>query len=338
MLDAVAQRASNAPPFFIVGVQRSGTTLLRLLLNAHSEVAIPEEARFLTPLLQRGSEKVYKGQEKAALVSYLAQDPQLALWNFNPSDALQHLAGMPEVRLREVMTSLYGEYTRAEGKVRWGDKSLFFAWISELEKMFPDAKFIHITRDGRDVYLSWRRMDSSMSNAAVVGLDWSYKEQKIRQSLAAIGDDNKFHVRYEDLLERPREVLQEITSFIGVKFEPSMLEFHKSSSQYIGRHHSTRIFGAIDPSNVRKWPKSLSARECAAFELTSRRSLERYGYERDARPTSRTDWLWSVGQLVRGLPRRVSTVLLNRRRYQRALSHGDATSGIAVGTKPRVDQ
>ncbi|GAN31521.1 sulfotransferase [Candidatus Brocadia sinica JPN1] len=82
--------------------------------------------------------------------------------------------------------------------------------------MFPDAKFIHIVRDGRDVFDSWRKMNSFNDNVAAAALDWRYKLFRIEKSFKKIPEENKITIRYEDLLENPENTIKSICSVIGI--------------------------------------------------------------------------------------------------------------------------
>ena len=323
------------PPFFIVGVQRSGTTLLRLILNSHSEIAIPEEARFLSPLLTRREIfQPLKGERLTRTIEYLKQNEQLALWNFDPSGALSELHERGEITVSEIMDRLFSAYAESEGKIRWGDKSLFFGSIELLDHMFPDACYIHVVRDGRDVFNSWKKMDPTKNRVATMALDWRYKVHKIETAFKKLLPDRTFTVRYEDLIGNPEATVKSICDFLSVDYEDGMLNFHQSSSRYIGRHHSQLIFRPIDEHNKEKWRHTLSKDQQVLFELAAGPALKRYGYTTCSVPVSPRHWLALGGDLAIGLPLRASQILSARLTYRRALRNGEPMKTIDVGEKP----
>jgi len=334
MLNKLSRSQNN--PIFIVGTQRSGTTLLRLILNAHSQIAIPEEARFLMPLFkQKYLKHGISGTSMKTLVSYLSQNDQYKLWNYDPREFLLQLSQMESIGLGELIDSMFTSYCRSEGKTIWGDKSLFFRTIDILNTLFPEARFIHIVRDGRDVFDSWRKMDPSKNNASVIALDWSYKLFKIEQSFRKIPPGHAFTLRYEDLLERPEEVIKEVCAFLNVEYEPAMLDFYKTSHFYIGEHHSHLIFNAISKSNAAKWRKNLASLEIKSFNLLARHYLKKYRYEIADVGLSFGDSLKIGMKLLTGIPKRIGQVVYSSWAGTMALKKGGAEKSLPVGVMPK---
>lgn len=319
-----------------MGAQRSGTTLLRLILNAHSRIAIPEEARFLTPILKKKHlAKHFSGESLRRLVRYLSANEQFRLWNYNSHPFLAGLSQKDAVSLRELIETMFSSYCAAEGKTIWGDKSLFFSSIDILGTLFPDARFIHIVRDGRDVFDSWRKMDSTKGNAAVIALDWRYKLYRIERSLKRIPSAQQLTIRYEDLIGEPEKQLKAICAFIGVEYEAGMLDFHKTSHQYIGDHHSNLIFNAINNANRAKWRKNLTPVEINAFTLMTGSRLKQYGYEMPNERCSLRDALEIFKMLIFGIPKRIGQVIHAHRAYEKALRSGEPVTAVPIGNMPR---
>lgn len=327
--------STSHQPFFIVGAQRSGTTLLRLILNAHSDVAIPEEARFLTPLLtKRYMLQSISGKDLERAIKYLRANEQFRLWNYDKQDFFNYLEPKESIELSALISKMFQSYAESEGKHYWGDKSLFFDVIEQLDCLFPHSLFINIVRDGRDVFSSWRKMDNSKGHSAVIALDWKYKMSKIDDSLKYLPSNRKITIRYEDLLSSPEEIIKNICQFIGVSFEENMLNFYKSSHNYIGDHHSKLIFNAIDNSNTEKWKTMLSNSEIRHYEILNGEILRKYGYEVSDQNIQLTELFSIFFDLLVGLPLRVWQVIQARWFYSRALQRGTATS-ISVGEMPK---
>lgn len=329
----------NNNPIFIIGVQRSGTTLLRLMLNAHSEIAIPEEARFLTPFLKPGvANKFYAGNELKNVIRYLNNNGQFALWNYDSSEFFNELDGIDKISVRNLIDLMYSSYSRKQGKHIWGDKSLFFGSVSVLHELFPEARFIHIVRDGRDVFDSWRKMDKTKGNPAVIALDWVYKERAICNSFSTVPKNKQLSIRYEDLLSQPENLVKSICMFLDIPYEAAMLEFYKSSPKYIGNHHSKLIFSKIDNQNTQKWKKNLSRQETAVFTCLSRSWLNKYGYQTNNIALNLTDYASMLLMLSVGIPYRAIQILSNKVRYSRALKQGMDVRGLSIGEMPREKQ
>lgn len=327
--------SNNNIPFFIVGVQRSGTTLLRLLLNAHSEIAIPEEASFLKPILKRSwVNREIRGEKKQKLVSYLRENEQFQLWNFDKKDILNAISEKNSITVKELMEIIYSSYAQHEQKKKWGDKSLFFGSMELLYDLFPKAKFIHIVRDGRDVFYSWRKMDPSKSHPAVMALDWKIKHRLVERSLRKIPKDKIHLIRYEDLVQKPEFHLKQICEFLKIDFEQSMIDFHLSSNKYIGKHHSELIFKAIDNKNTDKWKRKLTKKEQLIYQAMAGHSLIDYNYDLIKNDRKLLTFIWTGVDLTIGLPKRLIELIKVRIAFWRALRKGEATKTIKVGEMP----
>lgn len=322
-------------PVFIVGAQRSGTTLLRMLLNAHSLIAIPEEARFLMPLLvQEKLANGFKGDDFEKLVSYMRASEEFQLWNYDNGAFLAELERMNEIGLTDFVDKLYSSYARSEGKCYWADKSLFFRRIDILARMFPQGSFIHIVRDGRDVFDSWRKMDASKDCAPAAALDWRLKLRFIERAFDQLPVNRTLTIRFEDLLLDAEGVARSTCDFLGVDYEEDMLDFHKKSRRYVGDHHSQLIFKPIESGNQSKWRNNLSHAEKVAFDLIAGRQLDRYGYGRSDERCSIGDRAGVLLGLGGGGLRRARDVARDAFERRRALKTGTAPSSIKIGAKP----
>ena len=326
----------DSNPIFIIGTQRSGTTLLRLILNAHSKVAIPEESTFLIPLLKRKNiKKTFKGKKQEAILDYLQNNEQLMLWNFESNKTIEKLKKRDDISLKEIFIELFTSYCEYEGKIQWGDKSpSFFRKIAILHELFPNAKFVHIVRDGRDVFNSWRKIDPSKSNIAVVAIEWNYKLSKIEKALTKIPSDKWITIRYEDLIEKSAEIMKLICNFIEIEFEENMLGFYKVSKKYIGTHHSKLIFKPIDPENKFKWKRCLAQTEINVFNLISGYFLRKYGYEVYPNSKKMRTLLHAIKLIIFGLPSRFIQFYTISKLSETALKKGTGIGKNKVGILP----
>ena len=269
-------------PVFIIGAQRSGTTLLRLMMNAHSEIAIPEEGTFWMPLLRkfkgRLKEKINK-HDLEKYFKYIQSNTQFNLWGIEPDKVFDNIRKKGICSLPELMAALYEYYAATAKKKYWGDKTpSFFRMIQVLSRLFPDARFIHMIRDGRDIYLSWRKMDSTKSNICVTALEWVYKVRKAHKELKQLDSKRVMEIRYEDFVENSEKELKKICGFIGLQYESNMLNYWQTSEQFIGNHHSSLIFKPVSSSSVNKWQKELTENEIMEFELIAGRLLSSMNY------------------------------------------------------------
>lgn len=332
-----APETRRRPPVFLVGAQRSGSTLLRLILNAHSEIAIPEDADFLKPLLTKGATSGFiSGDSLVNTSNYLKANPHFKLWGYDYDRYLSDLQKRGRITVAGLMDEIFSLYAEREGKKIWGDKSpSFFRRLDVLSSLFPDARFIHIVRDGRDAFESLRSMDPSKNDPGVMAIEWSYKLARIEKALKNILPANTLTIRYEDLLDDPEKTIKDCCSVIGVSYEPRMLDFYKTSHKYIGEHHSKLIFKPIDPSNKYRWREKLSRRDAAVFTALSSGCLERYGYSLDAPAVNLPDVLFIVRSLCYGIIRRLMQVAKTQGIMDRALKGGAAVRSLPIGAVPK---
>lgn len=303
--------------FFIVGTQRSGTTLLRLILNTHSQIAIPRESHFLMPFLRKKYlKRSISGSALRSFGNFLSSksDFQSTYVDGHYNDFFSQFSHHEKLTLRELIDRIFSAYCRSEGKSIWGNKTpSFFRKIDILQTLFPDAKFIHIVRDGRDVFDSWRKMNPLNNNVAAVALDWRYKLSRIEKSFKNIPEENKITIRYEDLLENPEDTIKSVCSVIGIGYEKVMLDFYKTSHKHTIPHHSELIFKPLNKENTNKWKKNLLPREVKIFNMLAGHYLKKYNYEIEYNVPNVSDILFMMMSLLIGLPQRLIRIMQVKR-------------------------
>src|SRR4051794_37604907 len=158
--------AGMRAPFFIVANDRSGTTMLRLMLDRGPDVAIPPESMFLTDVpaeavAQRGAQ---------AIVEELWEHPKVKLWRLaEPPPRLP-----ADAPASAVFAAPFEAYARAHGKPRWGDKTPHYVHhVDALVELWPDARFVVLVRDGRDVAVSVRPLPFGPNNAWAAAQWWA---------------------------------------------------------------------------------------------------------------------------------------------------------------------
>jgi Sulfotransferase family len=264
--------ARSSAPIFIVGAQRSGTTMFRLMLNAHPRIAIPYETDFIHKYEARASEfgDLTDDANVARLVDAIRHEQFVARGGFVCGHAGDVLDLLEQRTMSGVVDALFTLHARSKGKQRWGDKTPGVVDVLRLYRLFPDACFIHMIRDGRDVALSRRR---SWSNRSVLrsAHAWAFIVSSIRRASPVLGD-KYMELRYEDLVAQPQEMLERVCQFIGEKFDPAMLEYHlhnpegeMPSSAKIMEFHKTSI-QPPNRSKVFEWRTGMSASDRYLFE------------------------------------------------------------------------
>ena len=143
----------SGAPLLVLGVRRSGTTLLRVMLDRHPELAVPDESYFIPQLADRQRPHV----DVDAFIDDLSRLPTIREWDLSIEDVRARLS--PEMPLGAAIGAVYESYAAAHGKSRWGDKTpMYMQRLPLLEELFPDARYVHLIRDGRDTAVSFLSM------------------------------------------------------------------------------------------------------------------------------------------------------------------------------------
>jgi hypothetical protein len=276
--------AAGNPPVFLLGSQRSGTTMLRLMLNNHPNLAIPHETAFITIYYKKlGSYGDLADKDNARrLLADISQHPLVKRGRLieNPEAILSR----PTASYREFIDAIFRAYADSLGKARWGDKTPFYTPdIDVLHRIFPDAKLLHLVRDGRDVVLSQKSIEWMSGNLPKLILDWRWKTT-IAHKVGSVLGNNFLEIRYEDLVRQPEQVLRRICSFIDETYDQAMLSYSDEAQNVVPsaslKWHRNSI-RPPDPSRLDRWKTDLARAERVLFEQLAGDTLDLFGYERE---------------------------------------------------------
>ena len=280
MNERLAVDRNQDAPLLVLGVRRSGTTLLRVILDRSSTLAIPDES-YVVPQLARRHRCIV---DPAAFVDDLRRLPRLQELGIAPEAVAGRLrSGMTT---GEAIAAVFATYAAAQGKPRWGDKTpLYMQHLPLLERLFPSAFFVHLVRDGRDAALSFLSMPQGIVTRSwahprdVAGFACQWRTE-LEAALALgerIGPGRYLEVRYERLAAEPETAVREICAFASLPFEPAMLDY-AGTVDLTGKPHQRRL--AQPPTaGVRDWRTEMPATDVAAFEEVAGDLLARLGYE-----------------------------------------------------------
>jgi hypothetical protein len=269
-----------SPPLIVLGVSRSGTTLLRVVLDRSPGIAIPDES-FFVPLLARRHGRTLDVER---FLDDVARIPTIRDWGLSSGDVAPRLeAGMPT---GGAIAAIFEAYADRAGKPRWGDKTpMYMRHLPLLERLFPDARYVHLLRDGRDAALSFLEMPQgtftrTWAHPRTVGRFaclWR-KEVKAARALGRRVGTGRYHeVRYEALVSRPEHVVREICAFAEIPFHPAMFDY-AGAVDVSAKPHQQRLLRP-PTTGVRSWREDMSAADTAAFERVAGDLLEELGYE-----------------------------------------------------------
>lgn len=275
--------SDDTAPIFVLGCGRSGTTLLRLMLNSHSRIGIPGETWYFPELhADRAAIGDWPDAEwRGRLTERIAGLPVFAQLGV-PSELLRsQLETVTRDEWPLVIASANLAFACCERKARWGDKTPGYVRCLPLIKhLFPDAKILHVIRDGRDVVLSFLQQ-SFGPNGVLEGADyWRADVERGRRDGRQVFGASYHEVRYEELVADPERVLRGVCNAIGEAYEPGMLEYHESAHRYLmdEQQWHDRTRSAPTRDRTERWRGEMSSSDQALFELAAGALLEELGY------------------------------------------------------------
>jgi Sulfotransferase family len=283
------------PAPFIVGVGRSGTTLLRLMVDAHPEVCIPPETGFIPAVSNKL--KLYDAIDpRCEFVKAITAFETWPDFNLSPNEFYR---AIPEpFELSAGIRAFYRLYSARFTKRRWGDKTpIYSSQIPQIEAVLPEARFIHLVRDGRDVALSLRPLwFAPGKDIRTIAHHW---KNRIEQTKALSRSCRHYlEIHYEDLVRQPESELGKICTFIELEYHPQMLNYFNGARKRLDeiktRYGSDgslliskeeRLFNhrltssPPDRSRIFRWKHEMTREEQREFETEAGDLLKTLGYE-----------------------------------------------------------
>ncbi len=282
------------PAPFIVGASRSGSTMLRLMLDRHPLLGIPPETHFLTslPAVWRGA-----ADPPAAAFEAIVNHERWPDFELDADAFRARLIESSACTLTEVLRVFYMLYASRHGKSRWGEKTpQYVLRMPQIAQLLPEARFVHIVRDGRDVALSVLSLwfgPTSIEEAA------SWWVERVRAGQRDGPTVDYLEVRYERLVEQPVEELRRVCAFVEIDFQAEMLSYHAGALERMREmkdtptSHTTvtssdraamrarlraRLSEPPDTTSVGRWRTEMSADQRRRFTAIAGDLLEELGY------------------------------------------------------------
>jgi hypothetical protein len=271
-------------PFF-VGCGRSGTTLLRAMFDSHPDLAVPDEVSFVIRLarphyaLRYGWPRRFDAGRAADLI---VGNASWRRWGIPPDEGRSALVDPPPASFAEIVRRAYAGWAAHEGKPRYADKTpMHVLHLRRLARLFPEARFVHLVRDGRDVALSYRSVAWGPSTVEDAALLWRRRVGHGRRAGRRVGPGRYREVRYEELVAEPERVARELCAFLDLAWDDAVLRYPARAGEVIA---ATRFPEAHDrlrlppTPGLRDWRAQMPAADVARFEAIAGRELAAYGY------------------------------------------------------------
>ena len=261
--------------FFIVGVGRSGTSLLQSILTSHSQIAIPPETGFVR-------KNIFSWEKNKSLNfdKYTEINPKLA--------RVEEL--FDDRQTKEYKTDVYfytaflKKYVANNNKSLTGDKDpRLIEFIDAASAIFPEARFIHLIRDPRDVLLSKKKAAWSKGKPSWYHTFANYVQLKMGEWQGKQLDNGRYLVMtYEDILGSPEATISKVCNFLNVNFESTMLSFQDKAKELVSEEEKQwkkETMGPLLKNNTGKWKGKLTVKEVALTEKLCEQAFHIGGYE-----------------------------------------------------------
>lgn len=287
------------PRLFVVGSPRSGTTLLQRMLDAHPMLAVANDTSFIHKPLKCC---VQDWKKRLQLDGDVPLTPEIVAFT-RDYKRFQRL-GLNNAQIdraaqastyRGFVTGLYDEFAAMKKKPFSGEKTPdFVRRIPLLHQLYPESKFIHIIRDGRDVSLSsveWAQKGIGPSKfelfadhpVATTAMWWCWQVASGRRDGLPLGPEVYHEVRYERLVDAPEETMQELAAFLGLPYDAAMVRYYEGKSSYEPSASAKSAWLPVT-KGLRDWQAQMSARDLQIFEALAGDLLDDLGYARAAEP------------------------------------------------------
>lgn len=296
------------PYVFIVGCPRSGTTLLRHIVDAHPQIAITPEAHWIPRFFEERRGLTPDGVVTPELMDYLFEDPKFAHFGIATEDLTSLMASELPISYASLMAGIFDLYGKARGKALVGNKTPDSARrLRTLHALWPHARVIHAIRDGRDAALSFMNWSKVLQKkpgnfstwredpVSTAALWWELNVRCGRRASEWLDPKQYYEIRYESLLANPAKQSSALCEFLGLPYDKAMLHFHE------GRKGSTSG-SSVDPAwrpisaGLRDWRTQMSAEDIERFEATAGELLDELGYPR-AFPHPRSECLENAAKI-----------------------------------------
>jgi len=278
-------------PIFMIGTQRSGSNLLRLMLNQLPEVAAPHPPHILQRLapVESSYGDFAEDGNFMRLVDDVCRLVELnpVPWDGVSLDRKEVARRCLERSLVAVFGAVYDLMAEARNAETWCCKSLANIFhLDDIERYFGGtARYVYLYRDGRDVAVSFSKAVVGEKHVFHIAREWGSTQRIALAHRDRIGDGRFFGIRYEDITLQPELCMRQLCDFLGYRYTPSMLSFHQTDEARKAASSSELWGNVVNPvmnNNSQKFLSELPKAEIALFEGVAGDVLDTLGYERVA--------------------------------------------------------
>lgn len=275
----------NIPINFVIGKERSGTTLLQVILNGHPNISAPPESRFIMLFYSRyGNIREWTEKDLSNFCNDIFKEKAFKRdWSIDKSLLLSSFLAAKEIATYPLLCKLVFYHFSPEKEISlFFDKNpIYCNYLPQLANLFPGAKYIHLVRDYRANIVSHRRVFMIKR-----GRDISYRWLKMNmqvENAKALSPGNFFTIKYEDLVSNPEKIGKQLCQFFDIPFYENMVKEHSKnvySSYAVNKNKKFRsihqkVFTPITSNFVHEWKKILPSEDIFEAEKIAGEYAER---------------------------------------------------------------
>jgi hypothetical protein len=282
-------RPGPIAPIFVVGAGRSGTTLLRLMLNEHPDISIPSESHFIGPLFRTfGPHATLAGDALQRALAVVLDCPEWQRdFGHTPAE-LRAAVGDDPLTLAEFFDRVFRLEVGPE-PAHWGDKTpANMRWVGPLLECFPNAHAVAIVRDPRDVYLSLLSLKWFGDDPWAIGRYIAHNGAMLQEWISACASDRLHVVRYEDLVSDPEATLRRLCGGLGLPFVRAMVGFHENTRRNVQQweldQFHEKLLRPPESDDIARWKREGSRLDRIEIEGVTADVMRVWGYEHSVAP------------------------------------------------------
>ena len=255
------------------------------MLDAHPRLHIPRESHFINELLSiYYPEKTLQANEILDAFELIKSQKRWQEWRVDNDTVVRQLKTFHSLTLAAFIDLLFTHVTLLEKKSRWGDKTPnYILQIDKIKRIFPEAKFIHVVRDARDVCLSLLEKGWHGEWLREIAGRWASTVMAGRNQGSEIGPDSYIEISYEDLVTDSKATLQRICDFLGEKYFDTMLSFYETVDGKVADREANahkKLARAPKLSDIERWKKEMSLLQITTVESVAGSAMELFNQQK----------------------------------------------------------
>jgi len=303
------EKIEALPIFFIIGRPRTGSTLIRTLFDAHPNVIIPPECPIVMNLFPKyGQIKNWNKKKLLDFYKDVQKQRKFPSWQIDLDKLKNDILGCEgKTTFQHLIRILYinnNSLFDKEAIIALGDKNpVYSIYLKKILKAFPDAKFIHLTRDYHDNILSILKVDFEAPLVPLIAYRWRYSAINILK-LKKKCPSQFYTIKYEDFVNDHREHYRKLCEFVGVPYDDKVFEFYKKRDEVyklypkktLDKYHKS-LFQPISNQKVGLWKTAMKEKDIKTADAVIGKYSEMLGYERKYKKAS----FWTLIRILPGM-------------------------------------